>query len=181
MGTEMADAWIEFHVALGLVVTAGAKLEDTLRLCYCMLDGGENAEVIAAGQDVTWLRGYCGDLANANQGMDQASKDAITYALGHCRAASERRNELVHGLHRWLGYANPTAGRSGLIERSRRHKPALVKEWSISGIRDVWLELDEASERLHWAVSEAVGPRVAAHWANRLPNWVDEHGKPWPF
>lgn len=175
----MADAWIEFHVALGLVVTAGAKLEDTLRASFCMLDGGENADVIAAGQPVEWLNGYCADLATANRRIDHDRTDAISRALERCRAASERRNELIHRLHSWPWYRNPKL--SGWIGRSRRHKPVMVKEWTINDIRDVWFDLDEASERLHWTVSEAVGPRVATYWAEKMPDWVDVHGKPWPF
>jgi hypothetical protein len=181
MGADQADRWIELHVALGLVVTAGAKLEDTLRLCFCMLDGGENADVVAAGQPVEWLREYCADLAQANSAIDEPGRKAITSALERCKAASEARNELIHGLHDWPAYTNPEVVGSGSVFRSRRHKPVLAKEWTISGIRDLWLELGEASDRLHSAVTRAVGPRVAEYWALKSANWVDEHGKPWPF
>jgi hypothetical protein len=90
---ESLDDWIERHVALGLLVTAGARMEEILRDCFCMLDGGEHADVVAAGQDVSWLIEYCGDLAEANPLITQASKDAIGAALTVCQAASQHRND----------------------------------------------------------------------------------------
>jgi hypothetical protein len=103
MPRESLDDWIERHVALGLVVTAGARMEEILRGCFCMLDGGEHADVVAAGQDVSWLIEYCGDLAEANPLITQASKDAIGAALTVCKAASQHRNELIHGAHFFSG------------------------------------------------------------------------------
>ena len=178
----MADVWIELHVALGLVVTAGAKLEDTLRLCFCMLDGGENADVVAAepGRNLA-PRVSARYLAKASPSMDQVREVAVTRALAHCKAASEARNELIHGLHNWPGYSNPKAVGSGWIQRSRRHKPVLVKNWTIKAIRDVWLDLDETSTELRWTVAWAVGPLIADYWERKVPNWVDEQGQPWPF
>jgi hypothetical protein len=99
MARDPVDVWIELHVALGLVVTSGARMEETLRDCFCMLADADRADVVAAGQDISWLIEYCGDLAEANPGMAQASKDAIKIALTSCRVANQRRNELIHGVH----------------------------------------------------------------------------------
>lgn len=180
MARDSSDAWIERHVALGMVVTTGARMEDTLRDCFCMLDGGEHADVVAAGQDVSWLIEYCADLAEANPLMVQASKDAIDAALKTCKVASQHRNELIHGVHAFFGYASFQATGWGFVQRSRRHKPEVVKDWTLSDIHGVWQELCVATDKLDQAVSEAVGPRRAL-WARRARKAVDEHGKSWPF
>ncbi len=70
---------------------------------------------------------------------------------------------------------------SGWIQRSRRHKPVVVKEWTVSDVQSVWLELGEAAEELHWAVSTAAGPQLVQYWANKMPGWINERGEPWPF
>lgn len=179
MAQDPVDVWIEWHVALGLVVTSGARMEGTLRDCFCMLAGADRADVVAAGQDVSWLIEYCGDLAEANPGMAQASKDAIKIALTSCRVVNQRRNELIHGVHTFFDRDFQEAG-WGFVHRSLRHKPGVVKEWMLSDIHGVWQELCVATDKLDQAVSEAVGPRRAL-WAKRARETVDEHGNPWPF
>jgi hypothetical protein len=180
MARDWSDAWVERHVALGLVVTTGARMEETLRDCFCMLDGGEHADVVAAGQDVSWLIEYCGDLAEANPLMAQSSKDAIDAALTICKAASQHRNELIHGVHTYFESASFQSTVPGFVHRSRRHKPELVKGWTLSDIHGVWRELCVAIDELDQAVSETVGPHRAL-WARRARNTVDAHGQPWPF
>jgi hypothetical protein len=179
MPRESLDDWIERHVALGLLVTAGARMEEILRECFCMLDGGEHADVVAAGQDVSWLIEYCGDLAEANPLITQASKDAIGAALTVCKAAGQHRNELIHGVHFFFGSTSLWASGWGWVHRSRRHKPELVKEWTLSEIHGVWRELCVATDEIDQAVSEAVGQRGAL-WARRARKAVDADGKPWP-
>jgi hypothetical protein len=176
MPRESLDDWIERHVALGLLVRAGARMEEILRDCFCMLDGGEHADVVAAGRDVSWLIEYCGDLAEANPLITQASKDAIGAALTVCKAASQHRNELIHGVHFFFGSTSLWASGWGWVHRSRRHKPELVKEWMLSEIHGVWRELCVATDEIDQAVSEAVGQRGAL-WARKA---VDADGKPWP-
>ena len=162
-------------------MTTGARMEETLRDCYCMLDGGEHADVVAAGQDVSWLIEYCGDLAKANRLIAQSSKDAIYAALTICKAASQHRNELIHGVHSYFESASFQPTLPGFIHRSRRHKPGLVKTWTLSDIHGVWRELCVATDELDQAVNEAVGPPRGAIWTRKAPDMVDEHGQPWPF
>ena len=64
----------------------------------------------------------------------------------------------------------------GWVHRSRRHKPELVKEWTLSEIHGVWRELCVATDEIDQAVSEAVGQRGAL-CARKA---VDADGKPWP-
>lgn len=151
MATDSSDIWIERHVALGLVVTFGAQMEELLRACFLVLDGGDYADVVAAGQDVGWLVRYCRDLTKANCLLDQACKDAIGDALKLCMAAIEHRNELIHGVHYF-----PSGSLWGFIERSRRHKPALARDLMLSDIQDVGQELSVAADELLEAVTEAL-------------------------
>ncbi len=177
MATDWPDAWTELHVALGLVVMAGARLEDTLRQSFSQLDDGEYSDIVAAGQEVSWLIGYCGDVANANPRLDQPAKDVIRDALAQCRDASQHRNELIHGWHTWPRATGHIPVGWGFIGRSRRHKPTMVRDWMVDDVRNVSWELHEAANELERAVHAAVGPRVR----RALLNHIDAQGRPWPF
>jgi len=150
--------WIERHVALGLVVTAGARMEDILRYCYCSLDGGENARIVAAGQDVSWLIEYCRALAEANPRIPRANKDAINAVLKTCKEASTRRNELMHGVHFTVDYGLVSGPLAGFIANSRRRKSAQIKELAVSEIHTVWQDMCVATDELYRAVNVALDP-----------------------
>jgi hypothetical protein len=170
MPRESPDHWIERHVALGLVVTLGSQMEETLRECFWQLDGGEYSDILAAGQDVAWLIQYCRILSDANPQIAQADKDAIKDALALCDRASQLRNELIHGQYVWVRDW-------GDILRSRRRKPVVAETWTLAKVQGVWLELHEAADQFAQAVLDAVGPRIRP----RLLEYVDRDGKPWPF
>jgi hypothetical protein len=173
MTSDWSDTWVRLHVALGLVVTFGVKMEDTLRQCFWILNRSTHARVIAAGQDVRWLIEYCGDLAEANPRIQPASKAAIGEALTRCKAASEARNELIHGFYAW-----DVAG--GHIKRSRKHKPPTHKDWTLNDIENVWQELSIATDVLDQAVGEAVGlptARSAPREGELFRSW--EPGRRW--
>ena len=167
MATDSSDAWIQRHVALGLVVSFASQMEATLRYCFSVLDGGKHAGIVAGGQPVGWLITYSRALADANKELAETTKLAVRDALIACEAANQRRNELVHGLHFWPGSSVGEPSDWGMTLRSRRGQRELAEtEWTISEIQDAAWALFEASQLLGEA-----GDGVAGVRRKGQPDW----------
>ena len=65
----------------------------------------------------------------------QPSKDAIDAAPTICKTATRHRNELIHGVHTYFESSTLHPIVSGYVQRSRRHKPELAKEWTSATLR----------------------------------------------
>jgi hypothetical protein len=156
--TTESDAWIERHVALGLVVSYAAQMEAGLRYCFRVLEGGKYSAIVAAGQQVTWLIDYGRTIVKTHTDLDKARKTAVLDALKACAAANERRNELVHSIHFWPGTSVGEPADYGITMRSRKRSAALAaSEWTIAEIREAAWALMEAGQLLREAIDDIAG------------------------
>jgi hypothetical protein len=98
MNSEQPDYLTMQMLALGEVVQWSATMESTLRNAFSSLVGSKFAAVVAAGQSTGWLIEQCKALTDVHREMPEEHQASIKAALDRCRAASEQRNHLVHGV-----------------------------------------------------------------------------------
>lgn len=145
---------------LGLVVEASAHMETVLRTFFGALLGTPRANVIAAGQSVSWL------VANTLAMIDNNDKvrapslgdpdDVARFraAIAKCGELNTRRNGLIHGA--WVdGLPDGRPGTSQLHSKRRQPWPS-AKEVRLEDI-----------EQLADDVFSAVGELVEAANPNR--------------
>lgn len=146
-------------INVGMVVGQGVMMERILEQVFCALVGSKFAAVVAAGQNVEWLIGYCGALTNAHSELSEEGRQAILAALTACGAANKRRNEVVHSIHfPRPDLKFPYQGATVLtVKRSRRAVRDTSTSWTSGGMRKVAGELAIAQNQLWTAAESALG------------------------
>lgn len=157
-------------INVGLVVGQGVMMERILEQVFCALVGSRFAAVVAAGQNVDWLIGYCKDLTKAHSELDEEDRQEILGALAACRVANKRRNEVVHSIHfPQPDLKFPYQGATVLtVKRSRRAVKGTATSWTLVGMRKVAGELARAQTRL-WTAAESALGREALRLAGEVP------------
>lgn len=152
-------------LSLGSLLVASGALEDLLRDVFCALVGSKFAAVVAGGQGIEWLIGYCKALVEAHTELPEASREAVKAALQHCRSANEGRNRLAHGAKTVSSQPDGTFQ----VYRSRRHQYKLhVEPWTPAQVGDVLQALGDAHDELFNAILAAVGPEDLAAFSDQL-------------
>ena len=145
-------------ISLGSVMESSAFMEYTLRNAFCSLVGSKYAAIVAGGQPVGWLIEQCGALTDAHRDMPRQHREAIKAALDRCRAASERRNLLVHGV-KTASRAGGSALGSVKSHNGTTRTPA-VQTWTPDTIHEAARELLQADLALSGAMENAVSPKL---------------------
>lgn len=147
-------------VNIGLVVGMGAMMESRLQLTFCALVGSKYAAVVAGGQDVAWLIDYSNALVKVRSDVSEGHRKAILDALAACKAANEKRRQLVHSLR----FPQPDIARLDMtvlaVKGKRRTHKITTTSWKLSEIRGVAGAQARASHELLDAVRNALGPEA---------------------
>jgi hypothetical protein len=111
---------------LGAVAEASSRMEALLRGVFSALLGSRRANVVAAGQSVTWLAENALAMIEANDEVrgpllgDPEDVARFRAAIANCLFLYKKRSRLIHGT--WVD--GLPDGRSGLsILRSTRRQP----------------------------------------------------------
>jgi hypothetical protein len=139
---------------LGLVVDAAALMEYELRVLFCALMGTPLATVIAAKQNAEWLIENCKALTKATVltgGLNEMQAERIRDRVSACKAPSEERGKLVHGIWQLQGEDFQQAD-------TARHSPKLT--WlsrTPDELQRVTDMLNEAAEGVEHAIPLYLG------------------------
>ena len=146
---------------LGAVAEASAKMESVLRAIFSALLGSPRANVVAAGQSVTWLIDNALAVIDANDEVRAPSlgePDNVARfraAIATCGDLNTRRNRLIHGA--WVeGLPDGRPGQSVLNSKWRQPWPFAV-EVSLDDIENLAGELEVAVSELTTAIFDVKG------------------------
>ena len=146
---------LRYH--LGAITEASAGVEYTLRAIVASLLGSPRANVVAAGQPVTWLVQNALAVIDANDDVrgpslgDPQTVARFRAAVKECGDLYTKRNQLIHGA--WLD------GGPGLTQvRSKWRKPwPSAVEVQVEEIEGLAQELNDAVNELLEASVEVKG------------------------
>ncbi|MGA2295149.1 MAG: hypothetical protein ABSG24_07980 [Acidimicrobiales bacterium] len=146
---------------LGAVAEASAIMESVLRAIFSSLLGSPRANVVAAGQPVSWLIDNALAVIDANdevRGPSLGEPDNVARfraAIASCRDLNTRRNRLIHGA--WVdGLPNGHPGQSVLHSKWRQPWPFAI-EISLDDIENLVVDLEVAVNDLMMAIFNVKG------------------------
>ena len=146
---------------LGAVAEASAKMETVLRSIFSSLLGSPRANIVAAGQSVSWLIENALAIIDANdevRGPSLGEPDNVARfraAIANCRDLNTRRNRLIHGA--WVeGLPDGRPGQSVMHSKWRQPWPFAV-EVSLDDIENLAGDLEAAASELMTAIFNVKG------------------------
>ncbi len=146
---------------LGAVAEESAHMESLLRSIFSALLGSPRANVVAAGQSVTWLIENSLAVIDANdkvRGPSLGESDNVARfrsAIAGCKDLNTRRNHLIHGA--WVdGLPDGRPGHSLLRSKLRQPWP-FAEEVSSNDIEKLARDLASAVSELMKAIFEVKG------------------------
>jgi hypothetical protein len=138
---EEARLMRRYH--LGAVAEAFANMESVLRAIFSSLVGSPRANIVAAGQSVSWLADKALAIIDANDEVrapslgDPENVARFRAAIASCRDLDAKRNRLIHGA--WVdGLPDGRPGLSLLRSKWRQPWPSAeeVRLQDIEGLAD---------------------------------------------